>query len=123
MENCLFCKISNKEIPSDIVYESEIFSVFMDKYPDSPGHMLVVPKAHIKDALDMDDDTFKQMNKIIKKMMTLINERLKPDGIVLIQNNGVCQEIKHYHMHIIPKYEKETSMTNEKVYSKLMGGK
>ena len=120
MKDCLFCKIINKEISSNVVYEDETFTVFIDKFPDSPGHMLIVPKSHVKDALEIDDITFGKLNNVIKNMINLVTEKLKCDGVSICQNNGSCQEIKHYHVHIIPKYLKKVELSNEKIYKKLI---
>lgn len=120
MKDCLFCNIANGKVSSDVVYEDNTFLVFMDKYPDSPGHMLIVPKNHILDSLSMDDETFKAMNKVIKNMINLVTEKLGADGVTLTQNNGICQEIKHYHFHIIPAYSNKPNMSNEEVYKKLI---
>lgn len=120
MKDCLFCEIVNKKLASDIVYEDDTFLVFMDKYPDSPGHMLVVPKKHILDSLDIDDETFMKMNKVIKKMINKVMDKLGAAGVTICQNNGECQEIKHYHFHILPRYREKINLSNDEVYKKLM---
>lgn len=120
--DCLFCKILNKELESKIVYEDDLFLVFMDKFPNAKGHMLLVPKKHIKDALEMDNNTFGKMNEVIHKMINLVYEKLGADGVILTQNNGICQEIMHYHMHILPQYKNEPNLSVEEIYNKLIEG-
>lgn len=105
MSDCLFCKIINKEIKSKTVYEDDDIKVFMDANPDANGHMLVVPKKHINDFTELDDETAVSINNVVKKMEKIITSKLKPDGIRLINNYGCYQMIKHYHLHIIPCYE------------------
>ncbi len=119
MEKDIFCKINDGEMSSNIIYEDDKLKVIMDKFPVSPGHMLIIPKCHITDALDMDDETFARLNGIIKKMIKKCYEVLKADGVEVVQNNGICQEIKHYHVHIIPKYKEKNNLTNEEIYVKL----
>ncbi len=104
MENCLFCKIVNNEISSYTIYEDDIVKAFLDINPTSVGHTLIVPKSHY---LDLDDIPLEVLNRIMevsKKVKRLIQERLNPDGMTLVQNNGFVQEIKHYHLHLVPKY-------------------
>lgn len=123
MEKDIFCKINNCEMPSNVVYENDDLKVIMDKFPVSPGHMLIIPKKHINDALDIDNETFIQLNDIIKKMIKKCYEILNADGVAVVQNNGICQEIKHYHVHIIPKYKKDVNLDNEEIYKKLIENK
>lgn len=118
-KDCLFCKIVNGEIPSYTIYEDDDFKVFLDINPNDNGHMLIVPKKHIKDALDIDDETYRKLNSINKKMINLLNDKLNPDGIKLSQNNGILQDVKHYHMHVIPAYKSNEIMSVEDVYKKL----
>lgn len=120
MEKDIFCKINDGEIPSSIIYENDKLRVIMDKFPVSPGHMLIIPKHHITDALDMDDDTFNELNFIIKSMINKCYNLLGANGVEVVQNNGICQEIKHYHVHIIPKYKEKKNLTNEEIYKILI---
>ncbi len=120
MEKDIFCKINDNEIPSSVIYEEENLKVIMDKFPVSPGHMLIIPKHHVTDALDMDDETFNRLNNIIKNMIKKCYEKLNADGVTVVQNNGNVQEIKHYHVHIIPKYIKKINLSNEEIYQKLI---
>lgn len=121
MENCIFCKIINKEIPSKIVYEDDIVIVFMDASPDDNGHMLIVPKKHITDFTELDEETASYIHKIAKDMKLKIYEKLNPDGLRLVNNYGVYQLVKHYHLHVIPCYEPKQHLDDiDDVYNKLM---
>lgn len=103
--DCLFCKIIKGEIPSNTLYEDDIVKVFMDINPVSMGHILIIPKKHIIDLTQMDNETFGYMNEIINKMYNLLKEKLNFDGLRIVQNNGIIQEVKHYHIHMIPFYK------------------
>ncbi len=107
MDGCLFCKIMNGDISSFTVYEDNKVKVILNIYPESLGDLLLIPKKHILDLTEMDDETFMHLNKIIKKMDKLLKEKLKVKGLQVIQNNGICQHIKHYHMHLTPQYLKK----------------
>ena len=115
--DCLFCKIIKGEIPSNTLYEDDKVIVFMDINPVSIGHLLVIPKKHIKDLTEMDNETFGYMNEIINKMYDLLKEKLKFDGLRIVQNNGIIQEVKHYHIHMIPQYKNQSeNKTIDEVY-------
>ena len=105
MNNCLFCKIANGEINSNVIFEDDIIVAFLDIHPDSPGHTLIVPKVHFSDLDDISVVVLSHVMEVAKQLKILIDERLNPDGMVLTQNNGFVHEIKHYHLHLIPKYK------------------
>ena len=115
----IFCKIINGEIPSYTIYEDEKVKVFLDVNPKSNGHTLIIPKKHYKDLDDIDIDDLKYIMEIAKKMKKLLEERLNPNGIMLVQNNGDLQEVKHYHLHLIPNYDNNTLDNVEDIYNKL----
>lgn len=102
--DCLFCKIVADEIPSNTIYEDDIVKVFLDISPVSTGHCLIVPKKHFKDLEEIDLETLKHINTVAKKMLVVLKEKLHCDGLTLVQNNGLGQEVKHYHLHLIPRY-------------------
>ena len=117
--DCIFCKIMNNEIPSYTIYEDDIVKVFLDINPHVSGHSLVVPKKHIKDIEDLDDITMEHIFKIAKKMKKVFEEKLNCDGLTLVQNNGISQEVKHYHLHLMPNYKEEVNYSVEETYKKL----
>ena len=105
--DCIFCKIINGDIPSYTVYEDDLIKVFLDVNPITNGHSLVVPKKHYKDINDIDLDTLAHIQKTVKDLFPKYKEKLNCDGITLCQNNEYGQEVKHYHLHIIPRYEND----------------
>ena len=117
--DCIFCKIINNEIPSYTLYENDKVKCILDVNPNSKGHTLILPKTHYKDINDIDLDTLTEINKASKIIVDLINEKLNPNGIKLVQNNGSLQEIKHYHFHIIPRYNKKDNINVEEVFNLL----
>ena len=112
--NCIFCKIVSGEIPSYTIYEDEIVKVFLDINPDSNGHMLIIPKEHILDLEDIDNNTLIHIMEIAKKMKRLLEEKLNIDGLTLIQNNGEVQDVKHYHLHLKPYYKNKQEKKDPK---------
>ena len=104
MDDCIFCKIINREIPSDIVYEDEEVLAFKDINPQMPIHILVIPKKHIEAIIDLksEDET------LVGKIFTAINNITKDIGIDktgfrVISNCGenAGQTVKHLHFHIL----------------------
>lgn len=108
--DCIFCKIANGEIPTFKVYEDDNVLAFLDANPDSNGHTLIIPKKHYTDLDDIDLETLSCINKASKKVKKILEEKLKCDGISLLQNNGFVQEVKHYHMHLKPYYKDKISI-------------
>ena len=107
MDNCIFCKIANGEIPAATLYEDEDFRVILDLGPASKGHALILPKAHAANIYELSDEMAAKAMILAKKMATAMTEALKCDGFNIVQNNGECagQTVFHFHMHLIPRYE------------------
>lgn len=116
--NCIFCKIIKGEIPSYTFYEDDIVKVFLDVNPNEEGHTLIIPKKHYTNIEDIPLETLTHINKISKDIYQLLKTKLKPDGLSLVQNNGSIQEVKHYHLHLIPHYLNKTKRKQSKKYMK-----
>ncbi len=119
--NCIFCKIVNGDIPSYTLYEDDIVRVFLDVNPQVNGHILIIPKKHYIDILDIEEDVLKYIYKeIAPKMYDLLKSKLHATGLSISQNNGSLQDVKHYHVHLIPKYEHTEKILDVKeVFDKL----
>ncbi len=104
-KDCLFCKIIDGQIPSHKVYENDLVLAFLDIFPLSYGHTIVIPKKHYYNFLDMPEDDMGNYFKELKKISLLIKEKLKIDGFNIVQNNfpAAGQVIPHLHFHIIPR--------------------
>ena len=117
--DCIFCRIINNEISSYKIYENDMVLCFLDINPLSSGHTLIIPKKHFKDISDIDSEYLSSINDATKYVYNLLVSKLGPDGIRIVQNNGICQEIKHYHVHLIPVYNDMLDMDIEEVYNKI----
>lgn len=108
MDNCIFCKIVSKEIPSDVVYEDEHTMAFLDIRPVAKGHTLVIPKQHFHDILDADDEALSQVIVTCKKVAKALIAVTGAAGFNTGSNNGEAagQEIFHMHFHLIPRHQK-----------------
>lgn len=116
--DCLFCKIIEGEIPAYKVYEDDIVIVFLDIHPRSNGHTLIIPKKHFADFTELDSETLLHINMVTKNITTLLEERLNATGFCINTNYLDTQEIKHFHLHIVPS-SKEKIVSVEEIYSKL----
>ena len=106
MNDCIFCKLANGEIPTKMVYQDDVVAVFMDANPNTNGHMLVVPRKHVVDFTEIDDETLVHIHKLIKeKLQPMVYEKLGACGLKIVNNYGSEQQVKHYHVHVIPFYE------------------
>ena len=105
--DCLFCKIIKGDIPSKTIYEDKLVKVFLDINPTTNGDMLIVPKKHYENMFDLDEKLFPHIIKVIKELNSLLKEKLDIDGLTIVQNNGEGQEIKHYHVHVTPRYKND----------------
>ena len=122
MMDCIFCKIIKGDIPTRKVYEDDKVIVIMDVEPSTNGHMLVIPKKHYADFTELDNDILLHINKIANKMNDLICDKLHADGIRLVNNYGIYQVVKHYHLHIVPAYKnKQELISIDDVYKRLIG--
>ena len=107
MDNCIFCKIINNELPSYTVYEDNLVKVFLDINPSTDGDLLLIPKKHIVTVDEIDDELMLHFLKIEKEIYTLLKEKLNCEGLTIVQNNGHGQEVKHLHIHLTPRYSED----------------
>ena len=104
----IFAKIIRGEMPKVAVYEDDTTLAFMDVFPQSEGHTLVISKtASSVNLLDMPSDALADVMATAQKVARAINHGLKPDGIRLVQFNGAPagQTVFHTHVHLIPMWE------------------
>jgi histidine triad (HIT) family protein len=102
MTDCLFCKIKDKKLPADIVFENDDFMAFKDIHPKAPVHLLLIPKLHI----DSLDDVEQSHADLLGKLMLTVPEiakQQKLNGYRTVINTGANggQVIFHLHLHIL----------------------
>jgi histidine triad (HIT) family protein len=114
MNECIFCKIINKEIPATLLYEDEFALVFMDIGPIVEGHVLIIPKSHSEQLTDLSDPQVAHLHQLAKKVAKAQQSALQATGINILQNNGVAagQEVPHFHIHVIPRFDDDTHHWN-----------
>jgi histidine triad (HIT) family protein len=108
--DCLFCKIAAGDIPSTRVYEDERTIAFMDINPGSRGHLLVIPRTHSTDLLEIEAVDLEAVARTAQVMARRVKDKLSADGVNLINSCGAraWQTVFHFHMHVIPRYDGDT---------------
>ena len=109
MEDCIFCKIVNGELPSMKIYEDSNFLVFLDIMPIVRGHTLIIPKTHIRNVFDTPKDIARGFYPVIVKISNAIKKAYDADGVNILQFNEpeAGQEVFHSHVHIVPRYSND----------------
>ena len=110
MEDCIFCKILKGEIPKKSIYEDEVIEIIMNINPNTNGHLLVIPKEHMVNIFDTPNEVITHSLDVAReKIYPMLKEKLNCEGLTLAQNNELGQEIKHYHIHLIPRYKDDNA--------------
>ena len=104
MEECIFCKIANKEIPSKIVLENEKVIAFEDLNPIAPVHILVIPKKHIASVMELKEEDTEYLKAAYEAIQEIAKQKgVDKTGFRVLTNVGddAGQTIKHLHFHLI----------------------
>jgi histidine triad (HIT) family protein len=106
MDDCVFCKIRDGQIPSMKVYEDDRTMCFMDINPLNAGHCLVATKAHAPTIFDASEEDLQAAMVTAKRVAIALLQAVKPDGLNLLQANGAAafQSVPHFHVHLIPRW-------------------
>jgi len=106
MSDCIFCKIVAGEIPSKKIYEDSDHIAFLDIFPASKGHSLVIPKVHHVDIHSISAKEFGALAAVAKNVADLLHDRLDSEGTTIMQMNREAgwQTVFHAHMHVIPRW-------------------
>lgn len=116
-KDCIFCKIIEREMPANILYEDDLVLVMLDAFPDVDGHTLVIPKKHYEDIYSVPEDVLKHMIEIGKTKGKEIMTKLDKKALTFLINYGDAQVVKHIHLHLLPNYiDKEHKLTKEEVF-------
>lgn len=107
MGDCIFCKIANKEIPSEIIYEDAHTTALLDIHPIAPGHTMILSKMHAENILDLDDAEVGPLFSAVKRVTMILDEAFHPDGFTIGINHGkwAGQAIDHIHVHVVPRWK------------------
>ena len=118
MSDCIFCKIVNNEIPSKKISENDKAVAFLDLYPVSLGHTIVIPKKHFDSFSECDDEYLCAVSKLAKQVANTLKEaNLGIEGFNYLSNEKAIagQVINHYHFHVIPKYKQDKGFKTQHI--------
>jgi histidine triad (HIT) family protein len=103
MNGCIFCKIIKGEIPSAKLYEDDDMIIIKDISPQAKIHLLLIPKPHYANIIEMSEEQAATLAKCLKKLSTLVNALGLEGGFRLVSNKGAfgCQSVEHLHIHIL----------------------
>jgi histidine triad (HIT) family protein len=106
---CVFCRIIDGDLPSMRIYEDERTIVIMDINPLNSGHCLILTKAHAPTLWDADPADLQAAITTAQKVATALKTAVKPDGLNMLQANGLAafQSVPHYHLHLIPRWHND----------------
>lgn len=109
MNDCIFCKIINGDIPSATIYENEEFKVILDRFPANEGHVLILPKKHSANIFEIDPEQAGRLFVLATKIAKEMKQILGFEHLNVMQNNGTVagQTVFHFHLHLIPRYEND----------------
>jgi len=105
MNDCIFCKVAKGESPSWKVYENESVYAFLDIFPATKYHTLVIPKKHYTNIFDIAESDLQAVISVVQKLSKLYTEKLGIEDIQIISNTGSAaqQTVFHIHFHIVPR--------------------
>ena len=103
---CIFCDIIEGRAPAEVIFEDGETLAFMDINPANPGHTLIIPKRHVRDIYELDEETAAVVMRTTVRVARAIRAALQPDGMNLVQSNERAggQEVFHFHIHVIPRW-------------------
>jgi len=103
---CIFCKIITGEIPSYKLYEDDNVLVFLDITQGTKGHTLIIPKKHVKNIYELDEQTSRDVFTVVPRIANALKKAFNPIGLNIVSNNEKpLQSVFHFHIHLIPRYE------------------
>ncbi len=105
MVDCIFCKMSNREVDVDVIYENEGFFSIRDINPISEGHSLIISKKHFENILDLSDLFGSELIDCVKGTFFELKKEFNFSGFNLVQNNfeSAGQVVGHFHVHLVPR--------------------
>lgn len=107
MENCIFCQIVSGTIPSSKVYEDDRVMAFLDITQTTNGHTLLIPKKHVRNVLEMDQETAQDLFVQLPKIARAVQKATGAAGMNIINNNEEVagQTVFHAHIHLVPRFD------------------
>ena len=106
-KDCVFCQIATGEKEAKIVFEDDVSLAFLDARPLSPGHCLLIPKAHYETIADLPKDLIGRLFSNAQDLAAVVKGAMQAEGTFVAVNNTVSQSVPHFHVHIVPRRRKD----------------
>jgi histidine triad (HIT) family protein len=103
MADCVFCGIVRGEVPAEVVLDDEQVVAFLDRSPLFPGHVLVVPRAHVVTLTDLPADAVGPLFARVRRLAAALPRAVGAQGTFVANNNVVSQSVAHLHVHVVPR--------------------
>ncbi len=104
---CLFCRIIASEVSAAVVFEDEVSLAFLDHRPLFPGHCLLVPRKHFETLNDLPGTLIAPFFANTKLLAEAVESSLEAAGTFVAMNNRVSQSVPHFHVHVVPRRQKD----------------
>lgn len=119
-DGCIFCAIVRGDAPARVVHEDERTLAFMDLFPLTRGHSLVIPKVHCENLMTATEDDAVAVMRTAQRVARAAMTAFEPDGLNLLQTNGAAamQTVFHLHVHVLPRYVGDAFKVS---FSRVMG--
>ncbi len=116
-DNCIFCQIINDQAPCYHVHETRYTRTFLDIFPATPGHCLIVTKDHYSDIFEAPPESIAMVGHVSTLIAHTVKQELQCDGVGIFQLNGAAagQTVFHYHMHVVPRMAGEEMALHTRV--------
>ncbi len=102
-DRCVFCGIVAGDEPAEVVFDDSAVLAFLDRRPVFPGHVLIVPRAHVETLTDLPVDQVAPLFQRVQLITAAVESALAADGSFVAMNNRVSQSVPHLHVHVVPR--------------------
>ncbi len=117
---CPFCAITAGEAKAHVVFEDATSIGFLDRSPLFHGHVLLIPKAHIKTIYEAGDATLEAMARASKRIAVAVTKAMEADGVFVAQNNVISQSVEHLHTHIVPRRKSDGLFSPRVIWKRVL---
>lgn len=104
---CAFCAILAGEAPADLVHDGESAIAFLDRTPVFPGHVLLVPRRHVRTLADLPPEDAPGFVALAQRLERAVETAMEAAGSLVLVNNVISQSVPHLHLHVIPRRPKD----------------
>jgi histidine triad (HIT) family protein len=104
---CVFCAVVAGEVSATVVHETDRLLAFLDHKPLFHGHVLLVPKTHLRILSDLPADEVADFFLMAQRLERAVEDGLGADGSMILINNVISQSVPHLHLHVIPRRQKD----------------